>query len=340
MKTKTRYIVYVVIILILAAIVPGMLTNAKYLYNVNLESDVAIKNIIFKMEQKEDEPDVYEVHPNKEIIAKYELKNFDDDDNINETNLKYYIKITDKLNNENLPLELTIDGYSYISYNIDENGNIINSDGDITDELGTVLHEQNLTEEENKELQPTLQNVKKGYGPITLKYDGKTKDTKEIDIKINCSEEYTDEKELQFEIVIIAEGENINSKTESDLKIKVVQEESINIEEQQSNLEQEQEKTSTNEEQDDQEQAEPNANQVQDAQEQVETSTNEEQDNQEQEETSTNKVQDIQEQVENNEENNLLENLESNQKKITQESQNDSKSENGEVEAEDTSNTV
>ncbi len=228
MKTKAKYVVYIIIILILSAVIPGMLTNAKYIYNVDLENDITIRNTFFKLKQKENEPEIYEIMRDEEITAEYELVNFDENNNVNETNLKYYIKITDDLDNENLPLEITIDGYDYIEYKEDENGNIINSDGDITDEFGNILQEQNLEEEENEELQETLHEVKKGYGPINLAYDGVTETTESIDIKIMCPAEYMGDEELQFKIVIIAEGEDINLKTESDLKIEIIEEETNN----------------------------------------------------------------------------------------------------------------
>ena len=226
MKTKTRYIVYVIIILILSAIIPGMLTNSKYFYSVNLESDVTIGNMIFNIEQKENEPEMYEIQENEDITAKYKLTNFDENNNINETNLKYYIKIVDNLDNEILPLEISIDGYSYIEYNIDKDGNIINSDGDITDEFGNVIKEQHLTEEENEELQKNLQNVKKGYGPITMPYDGKTKETKDINIRIRCPQNYNGKNNLQYKVVVIAEANNISAKNSENLIINVITEES------------------------------------------------------------------------------------------------------------------
>ena len=231
MKTKTRYIVYVIIILILSALIPGMLTNAKYLYNVNLESDVTIGNMIFNIDQKENEPEEYEIEENEEIVARYELTNFDENNNINEINLKYYIKIVDNLDNELLPLEISIDGYTYIEYNVDEDGNIINSDGDITDEFGNVIEEQNLTEEENEELQESLEYVKKGYGPINLAYDGETKQTEEINIRIRCPQNYDGNNNLQYKVVVIAEGNNINAKDSTDLPISVLTEENEEQEE-------------------------------------------------------------------------------------------------------------
>ena len=225
MKTKTRYIVYIIIIVILSALIPGMLTNAKYLYNVNLESDVAIGNMIFNIEQKENEPEEYEIEENDEIIARYKLTNFNENNNINEINLKYYIKIVDNLDKEILPLEISIDGYTYIEYNVDEDGNIINADGDITDEFGTVIKEQNLKEEENEELQESLQHVKKGYGPISLPYDGETEGTKDIDIRIRCPQNYDGNNSLQYKIVVIAEGNDINAEESANLTISVLTEE-------------------------------------------------------------------------------------------------------------------
>lgn len=241
MKAKTRYIVYVIIILILSSLIPGMLTNSKYFYNVNLENDVTIGNMIFNIKQKENETETYEIQENEEIVAKYELKNYDEDNNINEVNLKYYIKIVDSLNNETLPLEISIDGYSYIEYNIDEDGNIINSDGDITDEFGNVIEVQDLKEGENEVLQKSLQNVKKGYGPIALAYDGVTTDTKDINIRIRCPENCLGDENLQYKIVVIAEGNNINAQNITGLKLKIVREENIEFQEEtQGNIQQDQ----------------------------------------------------------------------------------------------------
>ena len=206
MKTKFKYLIYCILILILGAVIPNILTHSKYISNVDIESNVSIGKMIFEMKQQDNEPETYSVKKGEEITAKYKICNNDENDNINQMDLKYYIKIVDENKNESLPLNVSIDGYQYIKYNIDSYGNIIDKDGNVVDEDGSIIEPRELTQEKNEELQNSLETVKKGFGKISLAYDGTTKEEKEININIKCPENYTGNNSLIYKVLVIAEG--------------------------------------------------------------------------------------------------------------------------------------
>ena len=176
MKTRIKYFVLIIILCTLCTIIPVIITNAKYLYNVKIESDVSIGTMVFNIKQLEGECNVYQLEKGGQIVAKYKLRNKDDKNNINTLDLKYYLKIVDTNQNEIDNFDILVNDYNYVKYNVDEKGNIINEDGDIVDEEGQIVLERKLSEEENQNLQQSLVTIKKGYGPINLSCDGKTID--------------------------------------------------------------------------------------------------------------------------------------------------------------------
>lgn len=233
MKVKVRYIIYCIAILLIGAIIPVFLTHSKYIANVSIGSDITVANMIFELKKQDAEPEIYSINKGEEITASFKLCNIDENNNINQLDLKYYIKIIDDNENENLPLEISVDNYEYIEYKIDEHGNIIDIDGNIVDEEGTILEKREtpLTEDENEELQSSLKTIKKGYGKIELAYDGVTEDEEEINLKIKCPENYNGSNQLTYKIKIIAEelsNDDFTYEETVDLDISIEQEENNN----------------------------------------------------------------------------------------------------------------
>ena len=103
--------------------------------------------------------------------------------------LKYYLKNKDeeeKLNEMNLNFYINL---------VDENENEVNNPISM--------------EVENYEYVNG-----KGFGPISLAYDGTTEDTKELNVKLTCSNDYSTEETLQYKLKVLAEySDNSNAKT-------------------------------------------------------------------------------------------------------------------------------
>ena len=206
MKKRLIYFICFVLIIIISSVIRSIFTNSKYLYNITMESDIDLGVLIFNIKPVDETITAYDLPIGEEITANYKLSNTDEDNNINQMELRYFLKIVDDKDSETLPLDITIDGYKYLKYNIDKDGNIIDATGNIIDENGEIIKKQNLTEEENEELQKELTLIKKGFGPIPLSHDGKTVDEKDIDIIIKCPEDYLDNPVLNYKIKVIAEG--------------------------------------------------------------------------------------------------------------------------------------
>lgn len=227
MKKKIRYIVFFIIVIIIGAVIPGTLTRAKYYTSITMQSGLDIGYMIFNIYQIEEDPSTYELCKGEDITAKYKLTNKDANNYINKLDLKYYIKIADENNEEQSIFDITLDGYNYLHYNIDGEGNIIDENGNIVDIDGKIVEERKLTEEENAEIQSQLETIKKGYGPIELAYDGETLSEVELNFKIKCPETYTGNSSVNLKIQVIAE-EISNTKfiytEEADLKISIVEE--------------------------------------------------------------------------------------------------------------------
>ena len=230
MKKRTQYLILLIIIFIMSAVIPMIVTHAKYVSNINIETDVQIGTMVFNIKQKEGEASTYQLEKAGQVTAKYKLSNKDDDGNINKLDLKYYLKIVDNNDNEITNLQIAVDGYNYIEYKVDNEGNIINEDGNIVNENGEVITEQNLSQQENEELQSSLTTVKKGFGPINLKYDGQTFEEKDLIINISCPENYSGATTLNYKVKIIAEGlfnKDFKQEENAELRIKVVDEDTI-----------------------------------------------------------------------------------------------------------------
>ena len=200
MKNKLNYILVIGALILIIINCVLAFTTSKYYANVDVVSNVNIAAAIFNLE--ENTSNNYTVTKGEEESIYYTLLNYDNHDNINDDDMDYYIKIKDENGSEELPVNISIDGYEYISYNVDLNGNIVNENGDIVDEDGNVIISRNLTEKENSALRENLTLDKRGYGKFELKSDN-TKDEKVLKFDIMCSDDYNGEDELNFTIEVI-----------------------------------------------------------------------------------------------------------------------------------------
>ena len=246
MKKRIQYLVLFIILFIVSTIIPMIVTNAKYVSKISLETDISIGTMVFNIKQSEGQPDQYQIVKGNNVTAKYKLRNKDEDNNINKLDLRYFLKIVDNNDNEVDSLQFTVSGYNYLEYKVDQEGNIIDIDGNIVNENGEIIEERQLTQQENTELQNSLVTVKKGYGPINLSYDGQTLDEKELSINITCPAGYTGAKTLNYKVKIIAEGlfnKDFTAEETANLNIKIYDTEN---EMQQANLLQNSNNTNTN----------------------------------------------------------------------------------------------
>ena len=226
MKNKIQYFIFFIIIFIIGAVAPGILTRAKYYTNISMQTCLDIAYMIFNITKEDGEPDVYELSKGEEITAKYKLTNKDENNYLNKLDLKYYIKIVDENDVEQNDFDITLEGYTYLKYNIDSEGNIIDENGNIVDINGNTIEERELTEEENIELQSELETIKKGYGPIELAYDGQTFSDIELNFNIRCPESYIGNSNVNLKIKVIGEGisnTNFTYEEEADLTISIVE---------------------------------------------------------------------------------------------------------------------
>jgi len=200
MKNKINYILVTSALILIIINCLIAFTTSKYYANVDVVSSVSIAAAIFNL--KENTGNDYIIRKGEQKSIYYTLLNYDDNNNINDIDMDYYIKIKDENGIEELPLNINLDGYVYISYDIDSNGNIINESGDIVDEDGYVIVSRNLTEEENSALRESLTLDKRGYGKFELKSDN-TKDEEVLKFDIMCSNDYNGQDELNFTIEVI-----------------------------------------------------------------------------------------------------------------------------------------
>lgn len=200
MKNKINYILVTSALILIIINCLIAFTTSKYYANVDVVSSVSIAAAIFNL--KENTGNDYTIRKGEQKSIYYTLLNYDDNNNINDIDMDYYIKIKDENGIEELPLNINLDGYVYISYDIDSNGNIINESGDIVDEDGYVIVSRNLTEEENSALRESLTLDKRGYGKFELKSDN-TKDEEVLKFDIMCSNDYNGQDELNFTIEVI-----------------------------------------------------------------------------------------------------------------------------------------
>ena len=180
MKVKIRYSLILSIILTIIMLIPDLMTNSRYYFSINMESDIPIGFMVFEINAANE--DTFSINKAEEITAKYQLSNFDTNDNINQVDVKYYVKILNENNSEDLAINISVNGLEY--------------------ETG------------------------KGYGEINLPYDGETKETEDIDLKIACPEIYEGVTTLNYKVKIIAKGisnENINAEKTAELHINIVE---------------------------------------------------------------------------------------------------------------------
>lgn len=171
MGIKIRYSLYTVVIVILVTIIPKFYTNSKYISSIDIKNNVPVGIMSFKIEKDDGEPDVYYVQKGNQVTLKYKLINIDENNHINQMEMKYYVKIVDS-NDIELPFDILIEGYDYIEENIEGSS----------------------------------QKNRKGFGEINLAYDGQTIDTKNLNIIISCPKEYSGYLDLNCKLKIIAEG--------------------------------------------------------------------------------------------------------------------------------------
>ena len=166
MKVRMRYFIYFIVILIFSTVIPKLVTNSKYFSSVNMESGISIGAMIFNIKQADGQPNPYELNKGEEITVSYKISNKDDDNNINKMDLKYYLKVVDSAGGEVLPIQYMLEGYQYIQE----------------------------------------ESINKGYGEISLAYDGQTIEEKVLNIKIACPADYAGDENLNYKVKIIAEG--------------------------------------------------------------------------------------------------------------------------------------
>ena len=210
MKIKIKYGILLCTMLILFITIPSIFTNAKYFSTITLQKDVNIGFMIFNIKQSDGETEIYEIEKGKQKEAKYTISNKNDDDIVNDMELTYYIKILDENNSEEIPVDVVLNDYEYITYFEDEEGN-------------KYTKEELL--EQDEEIQQNATEIKKGYGPIIMESDGKTKSTEDLIFTINVPNNYSNAEILNLKIKLIAEGtENVEFTAEetADLKIRIL----------------------------------------------------------------------------------------------------------------------
>lgn len=222
MKKKINYILVISAFILVIINCLFAFTTSKYYANVDVVSSVNIAAAIFNL--VENTGNDYTIRKGEQKSIYYALLNYDDNNNINDIDMDYYIKIKDEDGREELPININVDGYGYISYDIDSNGNIINENGDIVDEDGNVIVSRNLTEEEIYALRESLTLDKRGYGKFELKSDN-TKDEKVLKFDIMCSNDYNGQDELNFTIEVIGISEsnkNVIIRKTTNLQMNIV----------------------------------------------------------------------------------------------------------------------
>ena len=180
MKVKIRYSLILSIILTIIMLIPDLMTDSRYYFSINMETDIPIGFMVFDIKAATES--TFNINKGGEITVKYKLSNFDSKDNINQVDVKYYVNILNENNSEDLAINISVNGLEY--------------------------------------------KTGKGYGEINLPYDGETKETEDIDLKIACPEIYEGVTTLNYKVKIIAKGisnENINAEKTAELHINIVE---------------------------------------------------------------------------------------------------------------------
>ena len=180
MKVKIRYSLILSIILTIIMLIPDLMTNSRYYFSIDMESDIPIGFMVFEINAANE--DTFNINKAEEISAKYQLSNFDSQNNINQVDVKYYVKVLNENNTGDLAINISVNGLEY--------------------------------------------KTGKGYGEINLPYDGETKETEDMDLKITCPANYEGATTLNYKVKIIAKGisnENINAEKTAELHINIVE---------------------------------------------------------------------------------------------------------------------
>ena len=218
MDARTRYLVYAIIILTICAIIPNSITNSRYFSNINIESDVKVGAMIFEIKQNDTGKEFYSVSKGEEIVANYVLNNYDDNNNVNQMELKYYLKIVDINDSEELPLEFELEGYNYIKEDDNKGFGPIELVYDGQTKEAKDLKLKIKCPESYSQVQNTTYKVKiVAEGIINTEF--KAEDFVELNLHIN--ENLTTNNTQNS----IKNNENVNNNTESSEELQVKQEE-------------------------------------------------------------------------------------------------------------------
>lgn len=179
MKIKIRYAFICISIITIILIFPNMFTRAKYVSKIEMQTPLKIGYLIFDITSENNS--TYSIEKGEQKNITYSVKNYDANSNINRVDAKCYIKIVDENNNENLPLQITVNDSTYVSG--------------------------------------------KGYEIADLKFDGETKQTKNIEINVECPSNYDGSRNLTYKVKAVVYGisnEDIYAEESIDLKLNVI----------------------------------------------------------------------------------------------------------------------
>ena len=143
---------------------PDMLTNSRYITSVDAQGEPNLASTYFNIAALSSNS--VSVSSGSTATIKYNLSN-KVNDNINKNNLNFYLKLLDENQEEASSSKVTI---SQIKINNNAYSYVSG----------------------------------KGYGPISLAYDGITEDVKEIDITLSCNSSYKPSNTLNYKIEILA----------------------------------------------------------------------------------------------------------------------------------------
>ena len=113
MKVKIRYSLILSIILTIIMLIPDLMTDSRYYFSINMESDIPIGFMVFDIKAATES--TFNINKAEEISAKYQLSNFDSQDNINQVDVKYYVNILNENNSEDLAINISVNGYEYVA---------------------------------------------------------------------------------------------------------------------------------------------------------------------------------------------------------------------------------
>ena len=147
MKKNYMYVIIILLIFGLRMVFPDMLTNSRYITSVDAQGEPNLASTYFNIAALSSNS--VSVSSGSTATIKYNLSN-KVNDNINKNNLNFYLKLLDENQEEASSSKVTI---SQIKINNNAYSYVSG----------------------------------KGYGPISLAYDGITEDVKEIDITLSCN---------------------------------------------------------------------------------------------------------------------------------------------------------